>query len=94
MAHTEHSAEDSIIVKTIASDQRTSLFPRLFAIERLWITILPTIKPVKRTFIAAVQAKKTVLTGIGVIKFQTDGDIVKGPIMPKREKTKCINESI
>ena len=60
MAHIENSTEDSIIVEITASDQRTFLFPRLFVTERVCTTILPTIKPVKRTFMAAVQAKKTV----------------------------------
>ena len=77
MAHIENSAEDSIIVEITVLYQRTLLFPRLFAIERVCKTILPTIKPVKRTFTAAVQAKKMVSLGIGVRKFKTDGDDVE-----------------
>ena len=56
MAHIEKSAEDSIIVETIALDQREVLFPRLFEIERVCKIILPTMKLVKTTFKRAVQA--------------------------------------
>ena len=88
MAHIENSAKDSIIIEMTALGEWMFSFPRLFDIERLWKAILPTIKPVKRTFSAAVQAKKTVSVGIGAKKFQTDGDNVKSPITIKMEKTK------
>ena len=70
------------------------LFPRLFAIERVCKTILPTMKPVKRTFTAAVQAKKTVSMGIGVKKLITDGDNVEPEITLNMEKTGYLKESV
>ena len=77
MAHMENNAEDSIIVEMTASNKRMLLFPRLFEIERVSEIVLPTIKPVRRTLMAAVQDKKMVSRGIGVRKFQTDGNNVK-----------------
>ena len=91
MAHIENSAEDSIIVEIIALDQRMLCFPRLFAIEQVWKTILPTIRPVKRTFIAAVQAKKMGSYGIGATKLKNDIDNVKSSIVIKMEKTDVKN---
>ena len=88
MAQIENSAEDSTMIEMTVLDQRTFFSPRLFEIERVWKTILPTIKPVKRTFMAAVQAKKMVSYGIGVRKFQKDGNNVNAPIICKIEKTK------
>ena len=94
MAQIENNAEDSINVEITALDQRMLLFPRLFATERVCKTILPTIKPVKRTLMAVVQVKKMVLAGIGAIKFQKDGDNVKSLIMSKMEKTEYLRDSI
>ena len=86
IVHIENSAEDSIIVEITTLDQQTFLFPRLFESERLCKTILPTIKPVKRTLMAAVQDKKMVSNGIGVIKLMTDSDNVNSAIISKMEK--------
>ena len=48
------------------------------------------IKPVKRTFMAAVLAKKTVLAGIESRKFNSDCDIAKSPIIVKIENTRHV----
>ena len=60
----------------------------IFVTERVCQTILPTIKPVKRTFTAAVQAKKTMSAGIGARKLKKEDDDANSPITSKMEKTK------
>ena len=55
-------------------------------------TVLPIIKPVRRTFMAAVQAKKTVSDGIGATKFEKDDDNVKSPMISNMEKTRYARE--
>ena len=94
IAQIENSAEDSTIAEMMASGQRIFFFPRPFVIERVWKTILPTIRPDKRIFIAAVQAKKTVRLGIGTRKSIIGGDKVNSSIALKIEKTGCIKDLI